>query len=75
MSLPARLNKGKPMAVFYMRHSKHGTKVACQEEEREFDLKHGWKDFDPNEFVAEVAKEPARETLTAKKSEQVTAKI
>ena len=35
------------MSVFYMKHPKHGTKVATEEAEVEYDKKRGWVEFDP----------------------------
>jgi len=50
------------MSVFYMKHKKHGTKVATEESEVEFDKKRGWEEYDPEEVAA-----PKQETLTVKK--------
>ena len=36
------------MGVHYLRHAKHGTKVAIEEAEVEQDKKRGWVEFDPN---------------------------
>jgi len=54
------------MSVFYLKHRKHGTKVATEESEVEFDKKRGWEEYDPEEVA--VAKKP--ETLTLKKSSE-----
>ena len=35
------------MAVIYLRHERHGTKVALSPEEAAYDRKSGWKEFDP----------------------------
>jgi hypothetical protein len=35
------------MAVIYIKHPKHGYKVACGEMEAEADKANGWVDFDP----------------------------
>ena len=35
------------MAVYYLKHPIHGTKVACADFEKEADLKLGWKEYDP----------------------------
>jgi hypothetical protein len=35
------------MAVIYLRHPKHGEKVASTEFEANEDRKNGWEDFDP----------------------------
>lgn len=37
------------MAVIYLKHPRHGTKVACSDLEAQADRKLGWVDFDPNE--------------------------
>lgn len=37
------------MAVIYLRHPKHGAKVAISEHEAEQDALCGWEPFDPNE--------------------------
>lgn len=57
------------MSVFYMRHPKHGTKVAIQEEEVEHDKKRGWVEYDPDEPVIPVV---ARETLKKPEQKQAT---
>lgn len=46
------------MAVIYLRHPLHGTKVACGDLEAANDRANGWEDFDPTAAV-EVASEPA----------------
>lgn len=33
------------MAVIYLEHPKHGTKVACSEQEAKFDEEKGWKRY------------------------------
>ena len=35
------------MAVIYLKHPVHGTKVACSEIEADYDRGNGWVDFDP----------------------------
>jgi len=37
------------MAVIYLRHPVHGTKVACIEAEAVYDEKNGWVRFDVDE--------------------------
>jgi hypothetical protein len=37
------------MAVIYLRHPKHGAKVAISDMEAENDLQNGWEEFDPTE--------------------------
>jgi hypothetical protein len=34
------------MAVIYLRHPVHGTKVACVEAEADYDEKNGWVRYD-----------------------------
>jgi len=51
------------MSVFYMKHPKHGTKVAIQEEEVEHDKKRGWVEYDPNE-------KPESKTITLSGSKE-----
>ena len=34
------------MAVIYLRHPVHGTKVACAESEADYDEKNGWVRYD-----------------------------
>ena len=35
------------MAAIYLRHPLHGSKVACGEQEAEYDRGNGWVDYDP----------------------------
>lgn len=37
----------KTMAVIYLRHPKHGAKVAISEVEARLDIDNGWEEFDP----------------------------
>lgn len=46
------------MAVTYLRHPKHGTKVAISDMEAENDVQNGWELFDPSEVAAPEAVEP-----------------
>jgi len=55
------------MSVFYMKHKKHGTKVATEEAEVEHDKKRGWVEFDPEED-AKLAQAASKNAL--KKQEQ-----
>jgi hypothetical protein len=41
------------MAVIYLRHPKHGAKVAISEAEARNDIENGWEEFDPT-VVASV---------------------
>ena len=45
------------MAVIYLRHPKHGAKVAISDMEAENDLQNGWKEFDPAELEFDSAPE------------------
>lgn len=42
------------MAVIYLKHERHGFKVACSEMEAEHDRGVGWVDFDPNAPVEQA---------------------
>jgi len=35
------------MAAIYLRHGVHGAKVACSEQEAQYDERCGWERFDP----------------------------
>lgn len=37
------------MAVIYLRHERHGAKVATSDLEADYDAKSGWERFDPTE--------------------------
>jgi len=37
------------MAVIYLKHPRHGRKVACGEHEAQMDRANGWVDYDPYE--------------------------
>lgn len=45
------------MAVIYLRHPKHGAKVAISDMEAENDLQNGWEEFDPAELEVDSAPE------------------
>lgn len=56
------------MSVIYLKHEKHGAKVACSEQEAQYDESHGWVRFDVTAppppppaapYVAPTAPEPA----------------
>jgi len=56
------------VAVIYLRHERHGEKVACGEAEARHDESHGWRRFDPHDpgrtfpepAPVVVAEEPAQ---------------
>lgn len=54
------------MAVIYLRHPVHGTKVACMDSEATYDKTRGWEVYDPSALqsqdkpVNSLASEPAR---------------
>jgi hypothetical protein len=53
------------MAVIYLRHSIHGSKVACSDWEADYDEQHGWERYDvdaPAELVS-----PEANTLRVKR--------
>ena len=56
------------MAITYLRHPQHGTKVASMEAEVEHDCKHGWKEFDPTEQEVIVEETPVVENALAPRS-------
>ena len=46
---------------FYLKHPKHGRKIAYLEEEAEADKKNGWEEYDPDEVQNVVRKEEIEE--------------
>lgn len=42
------------MPVIYLRHPKHGSKVATLDMEAAYDEQHGWERYDPNESAEPV---------------------
>ena len=58
------------MSVFYLKHKKHGTKVATEESEVEHDKKRGWEEYELNE---QEAKPEAKSTLGVPKKADVQA--
>jgi hypothetical protein len=42
------------MAEIYLRHPRHGVKIASLEMEAQYDEAHGWVRFDPNEIEEEL---------------------
>lgn len=62
------------MGVFYLKHKKHGTKVATDEAEVEQDKKRGWEEYDIDsptvvaDVVAAMAKQDSN-TLGLPKKE------
>ncbi len=46
------------MAVIYLRHPKHGAKVACSDMEAEYDMNQGWEPFDPTQPAEPMTAEP-----------------
>jgi len=51
------------VAVIYLRHPIHGTKVAMMDAEAEADERNGWKRFAPEAPAAPVAPEPTPEPI------------
>lgn len=51
------------MAVIYLRHHRHGTKVAVSDFEADYDMQRGWEEFDPTEedVVEDEPDEPVNE--------------
>lgn len=60
------------MAITYLKHSIHGTKVATMNAEVEYDLRNGWEEYDPHaveEVVEDVlVDEPVVDNALAPKS-------
>lgn len=52
------------MAVIYLRHPKHGAKVAISHAEAENDIENGWEQFDPTDPDSDLEVEPATEALS-----------
>jgi len=52
------------MSVFYLKHKKHGTKVATEEAEVEHDKKRGWEEY---EIDAPEVKTEVKSTLSVPK--------
>jgi hypothetical protein len=46
----------------YLRHPKHGTKVATMEMEAEYDERSGWERFDPT-VEEETVEDPAENAI------------
>lgn len=46
------------MAVIYLKHPVHGSKVACSEQEAEYDKGNGWVVYDPTTGAASAAPAP-----------------
>ena len=40
--------------MIYLRHPKHGVKIATMEMEAQYDEMHGWSRFDPDEQLNEA---------------------
>jgi ribosomal protein L15 len=53
----------------YLRHPKHGTKVATMEMEAEYDERSGWERFDPTE---ETVAEPADNAIVKTRKRRTT---
>lgn len=49
------------MPLIYLRHHRHGVKIATMHLEAEQDMRNGWEEFDP----AEVEPAPAPEPVNA----------
>lgn len=50
------------MAVIYLRHPAHGTKVACMDLEAEADEKNGWKRYNVGTLLTPVDAAPVIES-------------
>lgn len=51
------------MAVIYLRHDKHGAKVATSEAEAAYDAKQGWTRFDPSASVGPASDPVSTNTI------------
>jgi len=60
------------MAIIYLRHPQHGSKVASMEAEVEHDYKHGWEEYDPNAQEEDVEETPVVENALAPRSRRKT---
>lgn len=43
--------------MIYLRHPKHGVKIASMEMEAQYDESHGWSRFDPDEQLLDAPEE------------------
>lgn len=43
--------------MIYLRHPKHGVKIATMEMEAQYDESHGWVRFDPDEQLNDTPEE------------------
>lgn len=48
------------MAVIYLKHAVHGAKVACSEQEAEYDELSGWVRYDPTQRPESLMDEPQK---------------
>jgi hypothetical protein len=60
------------MAIIYLRHPQHGSKVASMEAEVEHDYKQGWEEYDPTAKEEIVEETPVVENALAPKSRRKT---
>ncbi len=51
------------MAVIYMKHPRHGSKVAIDEAEAIYDEMHGWMRYNPETLVVAAVANPAPESV------------
>lgn len=51
------------MAVHYLKHEIHGTKVACSDLEMAYDKLHGWVEFDPSVPVVKPEDQPIQNVM------------
>jgi hypothetical protein len=55
----------------YLRHPKHGTKVATMEMEAEYDERSGWERFDPT-VEEETVEDPAENAIVTTRKRRTT---
>lgn len=51
------------MSTIYLRHPRHGTKVAVSDFEADYDMQRGWEEFDPYEALEENVEDEASELV------------
>ena len=57
---------------YYLRHPRHGNKVAISEQEMAADLRQGWLQYDPQEPPAPVQDGEPMNTLEVKRRRRTT---
>lgn len=68
MALAVRIPLERFVAVIYLKHDKHGCKVATSDAEAAYDRQHGWYEFDPNETDDTPVPEVVNELVPKRRS-------